>query len=130
MYYGDLVQQYIAQLHHVSQEREQRRLAEHEQQVNFWRQRQSMHDQMLERIKQAKTNFLDITAEMLDSTVHSTILENQRLADELAVQSTQIEKLIRSNEELSSEKRCMAIVVRLIGSLVLCCIRVRYGVIK
>ena len=27
--------------------------------------------------QQAKTNFLDITAEMLDSTVHRTIVENQ-----------------------------------------------------
>lgn len=65
-----------------------------------------MHDQMLERIKHAKTNFLDITAEMLDSTVHRTILENQRLGDELAIQSTQIEKLVRSNEELFSERKC------------------------
>jgi len=91
----------------LREEREQRCRAEHEQQVSFWRQRQQMHDQMLERIKQAKTNFLDITAEMLDSTVHRTILENQRLGDELAVQSSQIEKLVHSNEGLLSEKRAL-----------------------
>ena len=73
----------------LEDEREKRRREEHEQQVNFWRERQAMHEQMLERIRQAKTNFLDITAEMLDSTVHRTIVENQHLLDELAVQSSQ-----------------------------------------
>ena len=33
---------------------------------------EALNKQMLERIKQAKTNFLDITGEMLDSTVHRT----------------------------------------------------------
>ncbi|KAL1523558.1 hypothetical protein AB1Y20_018494 [Prymnesium parvum] len=90
--------------HQLSDEREKHHRKEHEQQVSFWRERQATHHQMLERIRQAKTNFLDITAEMLDSTVHSTIMENQHLADELAVQSSQIEKLVHHNQELLKER--------------------------
>jgi hypothetical protein len=56
----------------VLDEQEARRREEHNMQVDLWRQREALNKQMLERIKQAKTNFLDITGEMLDSTVHRT----------------------------------------------------------
>lgn len=49
-------------------------------------------------LPQAKSNFLDVTAEMLDSSVHRTIMENQHLTDELAVQSAEIEKLVHQNQ--------------------------------
>lgn len=58
----------------------------HQLQVDLWRQREALNGQMLQRIKQAKDNFLGITSEMLDSTVHRTMLENQQMIDELALQ--------------------------------------------
>ncbi|KAL3925273.1 MAG: hypothetical protein SGPRY_003686, partial [Prymnesium sp.] len=90
----------------LADSREKHRLEQHEQQVDFWREREAMRMQMLDRIRQgavggqdkAKSNFLDVTAEMLDSSVHRTIMENQHLTDELAVQSAEIEKLVHQNQ--------------------------------
>ena len=64
----------------IQDEKDERRRAEHRLQVDLWRQREALNVQMMERLKQAKTNFLDITAEMLDSTVHRTMLDNHKCA--------------------------------------------------
>ena len=88
----------------IQDEKDERRRAEHRLQVDLWRQREALNVQMMERLKQAKTNFLDITAEMLDSTVHRTMLDNQNLGDELALQSSRIEWLMAENGKLTGER--------------------------
>jgi hypothetical protein len=47
-----------------------RKRDEHNLQVEMWQQREALNKQMMERIQQAKAKFLDITSQMLDSTVH------------------------------------------------------------
>ena len=88
----------------VIDEKDERRRHEHQLQVDLWRQREALNKQMMERLKQAKTNFLDITAEMLDSTVHRTMLDNQNMSDELGLQSNRIEWLMECNGKLTTER--------------------------
>ena len=88
----------------IQRSAEERQRKEHQQQVDMWRQKQALNEQMVERIKQAKANFLDITAEMLDSTVHRTMHENQNMADELSLQSARLESLMEENGALRRER--------------------------
>lgn len=87
----------------IVDEQETRKREEHNLQVDLWRQREALNKQMMERVKQAKTNFLDITSEMLDSTVHRTMLENQNMCDELALMSTRLNSLLHENQKLHAE---------------------------
>ena len=88
----------------VVHEQDSRRRDEHNSQVEMWRQREALNKQMMERMQQAKAKFLDITAEMLDSTVHRTMLENQNMTEEISLQASSMEDLIIQNEKLKKEK--------------------------
>ena len=88
----------------VMREQDFRKRDEHNSQVEMWRQREVLNKQMMERMQQAKAKFLDITAEMLDSTVHRTMLENQNMTEEISLQASCMEGLIAQNEKLTKEK--------------------------
>lgn len=90
-----------------------RKRDEHNLHVEMWQQREALNKQMMERIQQAKAKFLDITSQMLDSTVHRTMLENQHMTEELQMQSEAMEKLIRENTALSADKAALQMQVRL-----------------
>ena len=63
--------------------------------INFWTPQEGQEQNSTE---QAKAKFLDITSQMLDSTVHRTMLENQHMTEEIEMQSEAMEKLIPNKE--------------------------------
>ena len=97
----------------VQQEQEARKRDEHALHVEMWQQREALNAQMLERIQQAKAKFLEITSQMLDSTVHRTMLENQHMTEELQMQSDAMEQLIRENTNLTAERTALKMQIRM-----------------
>ena len=97
----------------VQQEQEARKRDEHALHVEMWQQREALNAQMLERIQQAKAKFLEITSQMLDSTVHRTMLENQHMTEELQMQSDAMEQLIRENTDLTAERTALKMQIRM-----------------
>ena len=78
-------------------EQEARRREVHEAHLQWWTQRQELNKEMLARIAQAKSNFLDITHEMLDSSVHRTLEENASIGEQLSYASTKMASLAKEN---------------------------------
>ena len=91
----------------LSNERKDRKREEHRMELDLWKQRESLNAQMVTRIQLAKATFLDVTSEMLDSTVHRTMRENQERADELALMTARMHGLVRDNEQLLTERAAM-----------------------
>ena len=92
----------------LAAERESRKQYEHERDVEAWRQREALNAEMLKRITRAKAAFLEITSEMLDSTVHRTMLENQNMSDELQALSARLDGLLHENLSLMSERASLS----------------------
>lgn len=91
----------------LNAQHEARQREEHQLHVDLWRQREALNVDMLQRVHQAKTNFLCLTSEMLDSTVHRTMLDNQNLSDELALMASRLDKLVHDNMSLTAERAAL-----------------------
>ena len=91
----------------LANEREDRKMEEHKLHIDLWRQRDHLNNELTQRVAHAKTNFLSIASEMLDSTVHRTMSDNQHMSDEMALMTSRMESVMRENQALLADRAAL-----------------------